>query len=88
GSELLPQDRYARAQVLQRLVFEQYSHEPFITSARYINKYLGLSKEREAGYHAKQEGGDKALGIMEQRLTDLDWLMGNNMTIADFTLYA
>ena len=49
GSELLPQDRYARAQVLQRLFFEQYSHEPFITSARYINKYLGLSKERQAG---------------------------------------
>ena len=88
GSELLPQDRYARAQVLQRLFFEQYSHEPFITSARYINKYLELSKEREAGYHAKQEGGDKALGIMEQRLTDLDWLVGNNMTKADFTLYA
>ena len=56
GSELLPQDRYARAQVLQRLFFEQ-------------------------------EGGDKAVGIREQRLTDLDWLVGNNMTIADFTLY-
>ena len=88
GSELLPQDRYARAQVLQWQFFEQYSHEPFIATARYINKYLELSKEREAGYHAKQEGGDKALGIMEQRLTDLDWLVGNNMTKADFTLYA
>lgn len=88
GSDLLPQDRYARAQVLQWQFFEQYSHEPFIATARYINKYLGLPKEREAEYHAKQEGGHKALGIMEQRLTDNDWLVGNSMSIADITLYA
>jgi|TARA_B100001059_G_scaffold53028_1_gene47049 glutathione S-transferase len=25
---------------------------------------------------------------MEQRLIDFDWLVGNNMTIADITLYA
>lgn len=88
GSDLLPQDRYARAQVLQWQFFEQYSHEPFIATARYINKYLGLPKEREAEYHAKQEGGHKALGIMEQRLNDYEWLLSNNMTIADITLYA
>ena len=46
GSELLPQDRYARTQVLQWQFFEQYSLEPFIATARYINKYLGLPKEK------------------------------------------
>ena len=25
---------------------------------------------------------------MEQRLTDCDWLVGNNMTLTDITLYA
>ena len=74
--------------MLQWQFFEQYSHEPFIATARYINKYLGLPKEREAEYHAKQEGGHKALGIMEQRLNDYEWLLSNNMTIADITLYA
>ena len=88
GSDLLPQDRYARAQVLQWQFFEQYSHEPFIATARYINKYLGLPEEREAEYYAKQEGGHKALGIMEQRLNDYEWLVGNNMTTVDITLYA
>ena len=88
GSKLLPQDRYARTQVLQWQFFEQYSLEPFIATARYINNYLGLPKERKAEYHAKQEGGLEALGVMEQRLIDFDWLVGNNMTIADITLYA
>ena len=42
GSELLPADRVLRAQVLQWQFFEQHSHEPYIATARYINKYLGL----------------------------------------------
>jgi glutathione S-transferase len=40
GSELLPPDQLLRAQVLQWQFFEQYSHEPYIGTARYINKYL------------------------------------------------
>lgn len=57
GSEFLPQNPYLRAQVLQWQFFEQYSHEPFIATARYNNKYLGLPEERRAEYEAKQEGG-------------------------------
>ena len=50
GTRYLPDDRYERASVLQWQFFEQYSHEPFIATARYINKYLGLPREREAEY--------------------------------------
>jgi glutathione S-transferase len=35
GTEYLPADRYERAQVLQWLFFEQYSHEPYIAVVRY-----------------------------------------------------
>src|SRR5437016_1898172 len=34
-SPLLPEDRFVRAQVMQWLFFEQYSHEPFIGVARF-----------------------------------------------------
>ena len=88
GSALFPADRLTRARVLQWQFFEQYSHEPFIATARYINKYLGLPAEREAEYHGKQEGGHKALGIMEQQLSQSKWLAGKEFTIADITLYA
>lgn len=73
---------------MQWQFFEQYSHEPFIATARYINKYLGLPKEREAEYHAKQEGGHKALSIMNQQLSQTAWLTGSEPTIADISLYA
>jgi glutathione S-transferase len=88
NSDFLPGDDYQRAQVLQWLFFEQYSHEPFIAVARFINKYLGLPDDRRAEYEAKQGGGNKALAVMEQTLSDQDFLMGDQMTIADIALYA
>lgn len=88
GGEYLPEDRYLRAQVLQWQFFEQYSHEPFIATARYINKYLGLPKERRAEFEAKQEGGHKALSVLEQQLSRSDFLVGASLTIADISLYA
>ena len=35
GTPLLPDDRWGRAQTLQWMFFEQYSHEPYIAVARF-----------------------------------------------------
>ncbi|MBD2653368.1 glutathione S-transferase family protein [Synechocystis sp. FACHB-383] len=88
NTEFLPQDRYEKAKVLQWQFFEQYSHEPYIATARYINKYLGLPKEREAEYHAKQIGGHKALSVMEKHLVENKFFLGASATIADISPYA
>jgi glutathione S-transferase len=88
GSDFLPDERYQRALVLQWQFFEQYSHEPYIAVARYINKYLGLPAEREAEYLSKQEGGHRALAVMERQLTVSPFLIGDQFTIADISLYA
>lgn len=87
-SVLLPEDKYQQALVQQWQFFEQYSHEPFIAVARFINKYLGLPEQRKAEYLAKQEGGYKALDIMEQQLSQSDFLTGAAMTTADISLFA
>jgi glutathione S-transferase len=88
GSSFLPADSFTRAQVLQWQFFEQYSHEPYIAVARYINRYLGLPDDRREEYQAKQAGGHKALAVMESTLSKNDYLVGNCMTIADISLYA
>ena len=87
GSDLLPVDNYNRALVMSWLFFEQYSHEPYIATARFINKYLGLPEDRKAEYAARQPGGHKALAVMEQQLLQTSFLVGNTMTIADICLY-
>ena len=88
GSPFLPESGLPRAKVLQWQFFEQYSHEPNIAVARYINKYLGLPPEKVSEYESKQSGGYKALTVMEQQLSDTQFLVGDTPTIADVSLYA
>ena len=88
GSHLLPTDPFLFAQVLQWQFFEQYSHEPYIAVARFIAKYQGMPEDRKAEYEAKQPGGHKALGIMEERLKTEDYLVAGTFSVADISLYA
>ncbi|MFU0413918.1 glutathione S-transferase family protein, partial [Acinetobacter baumannii] len=88
GTELIPADPYMKAKMYQWMFFEQYSHEPFIAVARFINKYLGLPPERIEEYHKLQPKGHKALSIMNKALVGHDYLVGNKFTIADIALYA
>ncbi|GAB1256872.1 glutathione S-transferase family protein [Aurantivibrio plasticivorans] len=87
-TEMLPADIWARANVLQWQFFEQYSHEPFIVVARYIALYLGLPDSRRDEYESKRAGGNKALTILNDRLSQSSFLVGDNPTIADISLFA
>ena len=87
GSEFLPEDGFQRGKVLQWQFFEQYSHEPYIAVARFLNKFLGLPEDRVAEYEGKQEGGHKALAVMETQLSNTPFLVGDRLTIADISLY-
>lgn len=88
GSDLLPADRLLQARVLQWLFFEQYSHEPYIATSRYIIQYLGRPAEMEATLAEKQPRGYAALDVMEQQLSGHDFLVGDAFSIADIGLYA
>ena len=88
NTRYLPEEPYARAEVLKWQFFEQYSHEPYIATARFIAKYLGLPEDRRAEYEAKQAGGRAALEVLESHLAAHDFLVGDQFTIADITLYA
>ncbi len=86
-SELAGSDLYQSIKIQQWQFFEQYSHEPYIAVARFIAKYLDLPDDRKAEYEAKQEGGHKALAVMEQQLAQTPYLVGNKLTAADISLY-
>ncbi|MBK9654869.1 MAG: glutathione S-transferase family protein [Rhodanobacteraceae bacterium] len=88
GTPLWPAERFTRAQVLQWLFFEQYSHEPYIATARFIVQYLGRPPERAADLAAKMAPGHRALAVLEQQLAMQPFLCGADYTIADIALYA
>jgi glutathione S-transferase len=86
GTEYLPEDRYERAQVLQWMFFEQYSHEPNIAVLRFWAHAEIKPDPREAV--AKFNGGIAALEAMERHLGGRDFLVGDSVTVADLALYA
>ena len=88
GTPFLPSERLLRAQILQWLFFEQYSHEPYIAVARYIVRYLGRPEKYETKLQEKMAPGYAALEVMEKHLDSRRFFVAERYTIADIGLYA
>jgi glutathione S-transferase len=89
GSALQPADPWHRAEMLQWMFFEQYSHEPYVAVARFWLTYASkdaLEKKRHLvpEWHHK---GNAALLVMEDHLKQRDWFAGPAYSIADIALY-
>jgi len=88
GSAFWPQQRLQRAQALQWMFFEQYSHEPYIAVARFICTILPAQHERRAELPRLHERGYQALAVMEQHLARERFFASDAYSIADIALYA
>ena len=89
GSKLAPKDRKARAETLQWMFFEQYSHEPYIAVARFWKHYLPkLSPLQEMDLPNRMKGGYAALDVMEKHLATRRFFVDETFGLADVALYA
>ncbi|HSC47011.1 MAG TPA: glutathione S-transferase family protein [Gammaproteobacteria bacterium] len=86
GSVYFPAGRWPRAEVLQWMFYEQYSHEPYIATARFIRKFL--KNPDEPTLPLKTERGYAALALMERHLGTHEFFACETYTIADIALYA
>ncbi|MEX1252674.1 MAG: glutathione S-transferase family protein [Hyphomonas sp.] len=87
GSDLVPEDAFERAKMLEWMFWEQYSHEPTIAVRRFQKHYLKKSDDAiDADLMAK---GRRALGRMEMALISNDFIAGGTaLTLADISLLA
>jgi glutathione S-transferase len=88
NTEFLPYDRYLKAQVMQWLFFEQYSHEPYIATSRFWMSILGKAEEYRTALEQKREPGYAALKVMENHLRHHSYFVDERYTIADIALFA
>ena len=88
GTDFVPAGRFARAQVLQWMFFEQYSHEPYVATPRFIVRHLPADSERRAELPKRLAQGREALKVMESHLTRRPFFVESHYTIADIALYA
>jgi len=88
GTRFVPADRFERAQVLQWLFFEQYSHEPNIATLRFWVTHGLIDEERRPLVEGKRRWGYAALDVMERHLARRRYFVGERYSIADIALYA
>jgi glutathione S-transferase len=91
GSALVPEDRFAQADCLRWMFFEQYNHEPNVATLRFWLSIVGeanLSEQQRALAPGKRAAGEAALALMDEHLARHAFFCGDAPTLADIALFA
>jgi glutathione S-transferase len=86
GSALIPADAFARAQMLQWMFWEQYSHETVIAVRRFHKTYL--KKPEHEIDPSLMPKGERVLTIMNEHLAVRRYFVGEKLSLADIALVA
>ena len=87
GTTLWPNDARHQAEVLRWMFFEQYNHEPTLAVIRYLKRFATVPGQYATRIAELLPKAEFALGVLEQRLGQADWVAGIGATIADYALY-
>jgi glutathione S-transferase len=87
GTELWPQERRAQAEVLRWMFLEQYSHEPALAVLRYLRRFAPAEARTDDRLRELETKSCFVLSVLEQRLTQSEWMAGPRPTLADYALY-
>jgi glutathione S-transferase len=88
GTRFVPGDRYARAQVLQWMFFEQYEREPALAVVRFWVAYSGRPEAFADRLDERRAAGYRALDAMQRHLEKNPVLAAGAFSIADIAQYA
>ena len=88
GTALLASEPFERAQTLQWLFFEQYSHEPYVAVLKFWTYWGGLQQLRTDEIARLRTRGQDALDVMATHLTTRTFFVAERYGIADIALYA
>jgi glutathione S-transferase len=88
GSTLLPSDPLARTRVLQWMCFEQQQIDNVISRARFRRLFPDVVPTRPEEFDAWSKQGTRALRILDAHLQTRTYLVNEQFTIADITLFA
>ncbi len=79
----LPQDAAQRYEAIQWLMFQMGGIGPMFGQVGFFHKFAGKAYEDKRPLARYVAESKRLLGVLEQRLTGRDWLMGEAYSIAD-----
>lgn len=88
GTHLLPNDKLARTRVLQWLSFEQTNVDGVISRARFRRRFPDLIATRPEEFDSWLAEGTRTLGVLDTHLRTRRFFVAEQLSIADFALYA
>jgi glutathione S-transferase len=87
GTDLLPDDAFARAQVMRWLFYEQAEIQPGIAGLRF-RLLTGRLDPADSSVEARKATGAAVLEVLEDHLSEHAFLAGERYSIADISVYA
>jgi GSH-dependent disulfide-bond oxidoreductase len=85
--QLMPEDRAGRYQTLQWLMFQMSGIGPMFGQLGFFNKFGGKGYEDKRPRDRYVVESRRLLGVLEHRLGEGTWLMGDAYTIADVATF-
>ena len=85
--QLLPADAAGRYETLQWLVFQMSGIGPMFGQVGFFHKFAGREYEDKRPRDRYVAESKRLLGVLEQRLAQRAWIMGDDYTIADIATF-
>jgi len=87
GTSLMPDDRLARARVVQWMCFEQSNIDKVLGRTRFLKRYPHFMATSSTDWEQWYATGYRALTVMEYELRKHAFLIGDDFSAADICLY-
>jgi GST-like protein len=85
--QLIPQDVARRYEAIQWVMFQMGSIGPMFGQLGFFHKFAGKEYEDKRPRDRYVAESKRLLGVVEQRLADREWIMGDDYTIADIASF-
>jgi GST-like protein len=87
NGQFLPEDLAARYETLQWLMFQMSGIGPMFGQVGFFHKFAGKDYEDKRPRDRYVDEAKRLLAVLEHRLSDRDWIMGDEYTIADIATF-
>lgn len=85
--KLIPADAAGRYEALQWLMFQMGGIGPMIGQLGFFHKFAGKEIEDKRPRDRYVDEVKRLLGVLERRLTNREWIMGDDYSIADIAIF-
>ena len=86
SGRFLPSDPALRMQTLQWVFWQMAALGPMVGQMGFFHKFAGREYEDKRPRDRFANEAQRLLGVLETRLTDREWIMGDDYTIADIAM--